>query len=85
MGCQQLVACHATPADEPADRKADEQAIRDTTRQYMAALDEGDIKALAGFWTADGDFVDQHGRKYPRASSSRPTPAKKRLRGRTSR
>ncbi len=52
-------------ADEPADRSAAEQAIRETTRNYLAALERGDTKALGGFWTADGDFVDVHGRKFP--------------------
>ena len=49
---------------EPAVRAADEQAIRDTTRRYLAALDQGDTKALADFWTADGDFVDENSRKF---------------------
>jgi len=54
----------ALPAAEPAGRAADEQAIRDTTRAYMKALEKGDAKELAEFWTADGDFVDEHGRKF---------------------
>jgi uncharacterized protein (TIGR02246 family) len=31
---------------------------------FVAAFDKGDAKALAGFWTPDGDYVDQVGRDY---------------------
>ncbi len=53
------------PASVPADRKQDEQAVRAAGKEYMAALERGDAKALAAFWTADGDFVDEAGRSHP--------------------
>jgi uncharacterized protein (TIGR02246 family) len=46
-------------------RQQDEQAIRQTAAEYVAALARGDSKALLGFWTADGDIVDETGRSYP--------------------
>ena len=51
-------------AAEP-DRKPDEQAIRTTAKQYIAALERGDAKALAGLWTSDGVFIDEQGRSRP--------------------
>jgi len=31
---------------------------------FIAAFNNGDAKAVAGFWTPDGDYTDQIGRKY---------------------
>src|SRR5262249_16846835 len=33
-------------------------------QEFIAAFNKGDAKALAGFWTPDGDYVDQIGRLY---------------------
>jgi ketosteroid isomerase-like protein len=52
----------AAPAVEP-DRQADEKAIRATAEQYVAALARGDAKAALGYWTAEGDIVDETGRR----------------------
>lgn len=59
-------------ADEPTKdqgRAEDERAIRAVTKQYLAALERGDGKTLATFWTEDGDFVDERGRSYPARES----------------
>ncbi len=53
---------HGSFAAEPGSRQQDEQAIRQTAQEYLAALARGDAKALAGFWTPDGDVVDEQGR-----------------------
>jgi len=92
MHCQNvwlvaLVACiGSTPgwmvAAEP-DRKQDEQAIRATAKQYVAALERGDSKALAGFWTSDGTFIDEQGGTHP--ASTLITQETKRATGQTSR
>ena len=37
-------------------------AIRAAIRGYAEAFERGDGKALAGFWTPDGDIVDDEGR-----------------------
>ena len=52
-------------ANEPGPRPQDEQAIRQTAQEYLAALARGDGKAQLEFWTADGDIVDETGRSYP--------------------
>ena len=52
-------------AEDAAARKQDEQAIRTTARAYRSALAKGDSKALAEFWTTDGDFVDELGDAHP--------------------
>jgi uncharacterized protein (TIGR02246 family) len=33
-------------------------------QEFIAAFNKGDAKALAAFWTPDGDYVDQVGRLY---------------------
>jgi ketosteroid isomerase-like protein len=53
-----LRACAAEP-----DRKAAESAIRAAAQQYVQALARGDVKAALEFWTADGDIVDESGRR----------------------
>lgn len=52
-------------AQDAASRQQDEQAIRQTASDYLAAVARGDAKALAEFWTADGDMVDESGRSIP--------------------
>lgn len=52
----QTIEASAVPA-----RKADEEAIRATAKRYEEAIERGDGAALAAFWTADGDIVDDHG------------------------
>ncbi len=43
----------------------DEQAIRAAAKGYVEALGRGDAEALASFWTADGDVVDELGQSHP--------------------
>jgi uncharacterized protein (TIGR02246 family) len=33
-------------------------------QEFIAAFNAGDASAVAGFWTPDGDYVDQVGRQY---------------------
>ena len=65
-------------AAEP-DRKPDEQAIRATAKQYVAALERGDAKVLAAFWTPDGTFIDEQGKSHPAseliAQEAKPAPS----------
>ena len=42
---------------------ADEAALLKNAEAFVAAFGEGDAKALAAFWTPDGDFTDQLGTK----------------------
>ncbi len=59
-----LVAFPAA-AENAGARFQDEQAIRATTKAYLDALTKGDSKALAAFWTADGEFFDDQGDAHP--------------------
>jgi uncharacterized protein (TIGR02246 family) len=49
----------AIAADAVRDR--DKAAIRAAAQAYQEALSRGDGPALAAFWTADGDIVDEQG------------------------
>ncbi len=52
-------------AEDTAERERDEQAIRTTAKAYMAALAKGNAKAIAEFWTTDGDYIDDQGIAHP--------------------
>jgi uncharacterized protein (TIGR02246 family) len=39
----------------------DKEAIAKNAEAFVAAFHKGDAKALAAFWTADGDYTDQAG------------------------
>lgn len=59
-----LAAGLATRPASAADRDAaqDEAAIKKNAEAFVAAFDKGDAKAVAAFWTEDGDYVDETGR-----------------------
>jgi uncharacterized protein (TIGR02246 family) len=40
----------------------EEAALRTRAEAFVAAFAQGDAKALAAFWTPDGDYMDQTGR-----------------------
>jgi uncharacterized protein (TIGR02246 family) len=53
------------PARTPAARSApsgDEAAIRASSADYEKTFNKGDAKAVAAFWTSDGELVDETGR-----------------------
>ncbi len=41
---------------------ADEAGVRQAGKDYLAAAERGDAKAIADFWTADGTYTDANGR-----------------------
>jgi uncharacterized protein (TIGR02246 family) len=47
--------------NDPA-ASADEKAIREIQAAYVKAFNAGDAKALAKFWTTDGEFVNHEGK-----------------------
>jgi uncharacterized protein (TIGR02246 family) len=58
------------PKDQPAKvpgsaidpaRQPDADAIRKTAVDYAAAFEKGDAKAVAAFWTPEGEFIDENG------------------------
>jgi uncharacterized protein (TIGR02246 family) len=49
-------------AQSAASRTKDDAAVRQAGKDYLAAIEKGDIKAAADFWTADGTYTDESGR-----------------------
>ncbi len=58
------VGLYARPASaaEPNEYSKDEAAIKKNAKAFAAAFDKGNAKAVAAFWTADGDYLDETGR-----------------------
>jgi len=67
-----LVACeqravdaqnpNAAPKAAAVANKPDfETAIRQSAKDFAAAFDKGDAKAIAALWTEDGEFIDEAG------------------------
>jgi len=52
----QLPARPDEPKAEPGKGKR--------AQEFLAAFHKGDARAVAGFWTPDGDYVDQAGRQF---------------------
>lgn len=59
-------ATPATPAVpvEPMAQPDPAAGKGERAKEFIAAFEAGDAKALAGFWTPGGVFVDQTGRRY---------------------
>ena len=58
-----LLAGPATVAEEKADSK-EAAALKARAAVFTKAYDMGDARALAEFWTADGDYVDAAGHTF---------------------
>jgi len=58
LGC--LVTAIASPAGDPADLAQ----IAAVGEAYVKAFEKGDAKAIAAFWTPDGDYVEQTGKVF---------------------
>jgi uncharacterized protein (TIGR02246 family) len=59
------VACALVASSSPiraAEPNPQEAAITKMAEAFVDAFQKGDAKALAGFWTMDGDYVDASGR-----------------------
>jgi uncharacterized protein (TIGR02246 family) len=50
------------PADVTADEMGEQAAIRQTARNYTAALRRGDGQRAAALWTSSGELIDARGR-----------------------
>jgi uncharacterized protein (TIGR02246 family) len=57
--CLTAMSASARPQDDNADAKS---AIAKNGEAFIGAFHKGDAKALAAFWTEDGDYTDQHGK-----------------------
>jgi uncharacterized protein (TIGR02246 family) len=51
-------------AEQPKGDSADERALRELHREFLAAYNQGDVKAVAASYTPDGDFVGIRGDAY---------------------
>src|SRR5262245_57028824 len=51
----------AKPPAETSQRPADEKAIREAAQALARAFEKGDAKAVAAFWTEDGEYVEEGG------------------------
>src|SRR5258708_2350350 len=51
-------------AEEPQPKEKEEPGKGRRAQEFIAAFNKGDAKAVAAFWVADGDYVDQVGREY---------------------
>jgi uncharacterized protein (TIGR02246 family) len=58
LGC--LPVAIAAPAGDPADLIQ----IAAVGEAYVKAFEKGDAKAIAAFWTPDGDYVEQTGKVF---------------------
>lgn len=52
---------NAAPPDQPAGPTADEQAIRNTVAQFVAAFNAGDAHRIAALFTRQAEIVDEAG------------------------
>src|ERR1700736_2845239 len=58
-----LSGAEPRPAGTPAKpAAAADEPVRQAIKLYVAALNAGDFKTVASFWTPDGDYVDAGGR-----------------------
>jgi uncharacterized protein (TIGR02246 family) len=51
-----------TAAEEPKDKAKEEAALVKSAEAFIEAFAKSDARALAGFWTPDGDYTDLTGR-----------------------
>src|SRR5438132_10812823 len=60
------VAAASRPVQAAEPNTTDKETLGKGKRaqQFIAAFENGDAKAVAAFWTENGDYVDQTGREY---------------------
>jgi uncharacterized protein (TIGR02246 family) len=51
-------------AAEPQDKGKEAPGKGQRAQEFIAAFNKGDAKAVAAFWTPDGDYVDEVGHEY---------------------
>jgi uncharacterized protein (TIGR02246 family) len=51
----------ASPDGENPKRADDDAAVRKTTADFIQAIEKGDAKALAAFWTEEGEYIGDDG------------------------
>jgi len=56
------LSARPAPAADSNENAAEAAALKKNAEAFITAFDKGDAKAVAAFWTADGDYVDETGR-----------------------
>jgi uncharacterized protein (TIGR02246 family) len=56
-----IYAQNKTPAPEQSPRPDDEKAVREAAESFARAFEKGDAAAVAGFFTEEGEYVDEGG------------------------
>jgi uncharacterized protein (TIGR02246 family) len=66
LAAGQLVSVGKAPpeADEPQAKAKEKLGDGKRAKEFIAAYEKGDAKAVAGFWTPDGEYTDLGGRTY---------------------
>jgi uncharacterized protein (TIGR02246 family) len=62
LGAAAFAAARGGPGEEvpsPAGRAEDEKVIREQSQALARAFEKGDTREVAGFWTAEGEYVDE--------------------------
>jgi uncharacterized protein (TIGR02246 family) len=59
-----LLAATPSRAEQPKGDPADEKALRELHREFVAAYNKGDAEAVAAFYGPDADFVGFAGDAY---------------------
>src|SRR4051794_27541783 len=49
-------------AEEISEKAKEEAALLKNAEAFVEAFHKGDARAVAAFWTTDGDYIDQKGR-----------------------
>ncbi|MFO0879942.1 MAG: SgcJ/EcaC family oxidoreductase [Gemmataceae bacterium] len=47
-----------------ADVRTEEKAIRDAAASFSAAMNKGDLEAMLGHWSPDGEYISESGKVY---------------------
>jgi uncharacterized protein (TIGR02246 family) len=63
MGMVLLITSPAWAADERTSPEGD-RALEERGAAFVKAFSNGDARALAEFWTPDGDYIDEEGHHY---------------------
>jgi uncharacterized protein (TIGR02246 family) len=50
--------------EDVKDKAAEEAALLKSAEAFVEAFHKGDAKAVAAFWTPDGDYTDQTGKQF---------------------
>jgi uncharacterized protein (TIGR02246 family) len=59
-----LLLLSSARAADPRPNAAEEEALQERAKALVAAFNKGDARALAEFWTPDGDYMDETGKHY---------------------